>query len=306
MATSTIRWTSLFGALSLATGLAGLASTTGCAAETANGGGNVIASDEIVGADDTGDGYAAESVLGSVAVGSTLKATTGVNLRKGPSTSDAILHVVPSGATVTAVASAPKNGFYQVKHNGVTGWSYGLYYNLVSSPSSSPSPTPAPSGGSSARDQAVTRAKQGVGFSYWWGHGRWLASGATSSTAGTCSGSCPSCSHGGSYGADCSGYVGKIWQVPSSNTSLSTDSHPYSTGNFVSDTSQWSTVARGSVKKADAMVYNSGGAGHIFLYESGDGWGSMWAYEAKGCSYGIVHNLRTASSSYHAIRRSGW
>ncbi len=306
MATTTLRWTTLIGALSIVTGLGGLASTAGCAAETANGGGNVISSDELVGADDSGDGRAAESVLGNVAVGSTLKATTNVNLRNGASTSAGVLHVVPSGATVTVVASAPNNGFYQVKHNGVTGWSYGLYFNLVSSPSSSPSPTPAPTGGSTARDQAITRAKEGVGFSYWWGHGRWLASGPSSSSAGTCSGSCPSCSHGGSYGADCSGYVAKIWQVPSSNSSIDSDSHPYSTGNFVSDTSQWSTVARGSLKQGDALVYNSGGEGHIFLYDSGDGWGSMWAYEAKGCSYGIQHDLRTASSAYHGIRRAGW
>jgi hypothetical protein len=49
-------------------------------------------------------------------------------------------------------------------------------------------------------------------------------------------------------------------------------------------------------------VYNTNGAGHTFLYESGDGWGSMWAYECKGCSYGCVHNLRTATTTYHAIR----
>lgn len=302
MATTTNRWTTAL-SFALVTGLFAFATTTtGCAADTANQGGTTIGSEELVGADDSGDGYAAESVLGNVAVGATLKSTTGVNLRSGPSTSKSVLHVIPSGATVTVVTSAPSNGFYQVKHNGVTGWSYGLYFNLVSSTPT----TPPPSGGGSVRDAAITRAKAGVGFSYWWGHGRWLASGVTSSTAGSCSGSCPSCSHGGSYGADCSGYVGKIWQVPSSNTNLSTDSHAYSTGNFVSDTSQWSTVGRGSVKPADAMVYNSGGSGHIFLYESGDGWGSMWAYEAKGCSAGIVHNLRTATSSYHAIRRAGW
>jgi hypothetical protein len=98
--------------------------------------------------------------------------------------------------------------------------------------------------------------------------------------------------------------VGKIWRVPSSNSDVTVDQHPYSTANFVADTSLWRTVSRGSVSKGDALVYNSGGAGHIFLYESGDGWGSMWAYEAKGCSYGIVHNLRTASSAYKAIRKN--
>jgi hypothetical protein len=59
------------------------------------------------------------------------------------------------------------------------------------------------------------------------------------------------------------------------------------------------------VLRGDALVYRSGSGGHIFIYESGDGWGSMWTYEARGCSYGIVHNLRTAGSTYKAIRRSG-
>ena len=152
----------------------------------------------------------------------------------------------------------------------------------------------------------MLRAKSGVGFSYWWGHGAWDPSGVGSSTAGACYGSCPNCTHSGTHGADCSGYVGKLWQVPSSNSSLSTDSHPYSTASFVNDTSLWKTVSRGSLKKADALVYHSGGAGHVYLFESGDGWGSMWAYEAKGCSYGIVHDLRTASSAYHGIRRTGY
>ena len=64
-------------------------------------------------------------------------------------------------------------------------------------------------------------------------------------------------------------------------------------------------VSRGSVIIADALVYNTNGAGHIFLYESGDGWGSMWTYEARGCSTGIVHNIRTAPTTYKAISRAG-
>jgi hypothetical protein len=152
----------------------------------------------------------------------------------------------------------------------------------------------------------MARAQSAMGFSYWWGHGRFRPEGPTSSNAGTCSGSCPSCSHGGSYGGDCSGLAGKVWQVPSSNKDLTVDSHPYSTASFVNDTSQWHSVARGSLEKADAMVYNSGGAGHVFLYSSGDGWGSMYAYECKGCAYGCVYDLRTASSAYHGIRHAGW
>jgi len=259
-----------------------------------------VDSEELVGASE--DVAATEdSISGSVPVGSTLQSTTGVNLRTGPSTSYSVLHVVPNGAKVTVVSSTPQNGFYKIKHDGTTGWSYGAYYKLVSSGSTGGGTT-----SSTARDAAIARAKSAVGFSYWWGHGRFRTEGATSSTKGTCSGSCPSCSHSGSYGGDCSGLAAKVWQVPSSNTSLSTDSHPYSTVNFNKDSSQWSTVSRGSVKKGDAMVYNVNGAGHIFVYEKGDGWGSMYAYECKGCSAGCVYGSRTASSSYHAIRRAGW
>ncbi len=190
----------------------------------------------------------------------------------------------------------PENGWYNVAYNGVEGWSSGKYLERVIDPGTDPT----------ARDFAITRAKEGVGFSYWWGHGRWVPNGATSSNIGTCTGSCPNCTHTGSYGADCSGYVGKIWQVPTSNTDPTVDSHPYSTGHFNIANSQWVTVDRSAATRADALVYNVNGAGHIFIYESGDAWGSMWAYEARGCSYGIVHNLRTAGSSYKVIARVGY
>lgn len=262
-----------------------------------SGGELTVQSTQVSGADETTGTLSAE-LASAVPVGSTLKATANVNLRTGPSTGYAVLRVIPTGASVVTVGvTSPTNGFYKVKHNGQIGWSHGGYYKLVSTPST---------GTSTPRDEAITRAKSGVGFSYWWGHGRWLASGATSSNKGYCSGSCPSCSHSGSYGADCSGYIAKIWRIPSSNDTLSNDSHPYSTWNFVNETTAWHGVSRSNIKKADAMVYNSGGAGHMFLFESGSGWGSMWAYEAKGCSYGIVKNLRTATSAYKAIARNGW
>ncbi len=254
-----------------------------------------------------------DALTASVPVGSTLKATANLNLRSGASTSKSILYTMPKGSNMTVVDAAPVNGFYRVKHNGTTGYAYGEYLVLVSSPPPPPpvdddgedddDTTPAPS---TARQQAIARAKKAMGFSYWWGHGKFAESGATASNKGSCSGSCPNCSHSGSFGGDCSGLAAKVWQVPSSNTSLSTDSHPYSTADFNKDTSQWSTVSRSNMLEADAMVYRSGGAGHIFMYGSGDGWGSMYAYECKGCSAGCVEGLRTATSSYHGIRKNGW
>ncbi len=151
------------------------------------------------------------------------------------------------------------------------------------------------------RDEIVDLAKTGVDYSYWWGHDQWRRDGTQH---GSCSGSCPDCTHTGSYGADCSGYVGKVWQVPSP-IALTTYSHPYSTREFRYQSYHWDQVSRDDARKADALVYrnSSNTGGHVILYESGDPWGSSWVYEAKGCSYGIVHNLKSIGSSYVAIRR---
>lgn len=278
-----------------------LVACAGTAGETAADGELLTGAEEF--------GTLSSELSSGVALGSTLRTTSGLNLRTSPSMSAQVRLVIPAGATVTTVnVTQPSGGWYNVKYNGVTGWSYGAYLNLVSQPSTptTPSTPSTPSTGSNSRESAIARAKGAVGFSYWWGHGRWIPNGATSSSKGVCTGNCPNCSHSGSYGADCSGLAAKVWQVPSNNTDMTVDSHPYSTISFVGSNANWSTVSRSNVQKGDALVYNQNGAGHIFIYESGDGWGSMWAYEARGCSYGIVHNLRTATSAYKAIKRAGW
>jgi hypothetical protein len=171
-------------------------------------------------------------------------------------------------------------------------------------------PFPAPAAPAEmSRDEIICLSQSGVGFSYWWGHGGWCNNDCApdfSCAAGSCSGSCPSCTHTGSYGADCSGFVAKVWQVPSP-ISISSDSHPYSTQDFRCTTVYWSEIDKGVIEAADALVYREGGcpgsSGHVLIYESGDPWGSSWTYEARGCSIGIVHNNRTVSSDYIAIRR---
>ncbi len=279
-----------------------VAASFGCAPS----GGEAHDSEQLAGADE--DAASSDQGLsGSVPVGATLRATDGVNLRTGASTSSSVLRVVPDGATVTVQSSSPVNGFYQVKHNGTVGWSYGAYYDLQSTPDDGGDEgNDDDSSGGSARSNAIARAKKAMGFSYWWGHGRYKVESASNASRGSCSGSCPSCSHSGNYGGDCSGLVAKAWQVPSSNTSLSTDAHPYSTADFNQSTSQWSVISRDNLQPADAMVYRSGGAGHTFVYGSGDGWGSIYAYECKGCSAGCVEGYRTASSAYKTIRRNGY
>lgn len=100
-----------------------------------------VDSDAITGAPEEGVSAGEDALSGAQPVGSTLIATTDVNLRKSPSTSATILHVVPSGAEVTVVAADPQSGFYQVKHNGTVGWSYAVYYKAA------PPPPPPPASG---------------------------------------------------------------------------------------------------------------------------------------------------------------
>jgi hypothetical protein len=150
------------------------------------------------------------------------------------------------------------------------------------------------------RDDVLSIAKASVGYTYWWGHG---SLGGTQ--AGTCTGSCPNCTHVGAHGADCSGLVGKAWLLPEALPIVDRDVHPFSTYSFKNSMVHWSQVSRSDVQRGDAMVYNENGSGHIFVYEKDDPWGSMWSYEARGCAYGIVHNIRTASSLFGAIRRNG-
>lgn len=281
-----------------------LGALSGCAADGAGPGGSVLEA-----ADDTTSATAA--ITASYPVGSTFATTANLNLRSGAGTRYRVIVVMSSGARVLSVDSGPTSGFYHVRYGSTQGWCSGQYLRLVTA--ATPGGTDAGTGtppGSSAVDAVFTRAVAGVGFAYWWGHGAWLPEGPTASTQSACYGSCPSCSHGGTYGADCSGYVAKAWQVPSSNSTLSRDAHPYSSGDFLNSTGggQWSQVSRSSARHGDALVYNNGSAGHIFLVDSGDPWGWVSAYEAPGCASGggrIHHTTRTATSAYHAIRRAG-
>ncbi len=154
------------------------------------------------------------------------------------------------------------------------------------------------------RDEIVAIAKTVPGFSYWWGGSKWSpgasAKGLCTPKAG--SSGCPSCTHSGSWGADCSGFVGKAWQIAVPK-SLTVAYHPYATVHFAGQSTWWTSIKRSSAQKADAFNYNTNGAGHIFLYEKGDPWGSVWAWECAGCKPGCKYNLRSVSSSYTVKQR---
>lgn len=243
-------------------------------------------------------------------MGATMRVTaSSLNLRSGVGTSNPIVTTMSCGTRVT-VLGGPTSGWWNIRSGTFTGWASGAY--LVADTAFDPSvcgdtPVPTMDAGTSPTtppevSQIFSLARGAVGYSYYWGHGSWRTDG---SEHGSCSGSCPSCSHTGRYGADCSGFVAKVWQIPSPSP-VTTDLHPYSTYNFVNSTTRWSRVSRDAIRPGDALTYNTNGAGHIVLFESGsDPWGSVWTYEARGCATGIVHNLRTVGSTYITIRREG-
>ena len=247
------------------------------------------------------DGTNVGQVGQGLAANGKMRTTGNLNLRKGAGTSYAVLAVIPSGTVVTLLDPAPKSGFLNIEFNGTAGWASGSYLVAVAVASTGGDTSV---DGAASPDNAIARAKAAVGFSYYWGGGAWLAAGPSSSTAGSCTGSCPSCSHSGKYGADCSGLVAKAWQLGSKD--LATNSHPYSTVAFNGSSSSWSTVARAAMKKGDALVYNSSGHGHMVIYEKGDAWGTPTVIECRGCSYGCVYNARSFTSNYKSIRRSGF
>jgi hypothetical protein len=235
-----------------------------------------------------------------------------LNLRAAAGTSAAILAEMPCGAEVDVLGgpSTSPAGWWNVKYNTTSGWASGKY--LVPESSFDPSvcmssvdggtTMTSPDGGFGVPD-VFALAKLAVGYSYYWGHGSWRAD---HTNLGTCNGACPSCTHTGQYGADCSGFVAKVWQVPSASP-IETDAHPYSTYNFYNETTHWKPVPRSSIQPADAFVRRDATSGHIALYEMGsDPFGNVWLYEARGCATGVVHDLRTPDSTYITIRRDGF
>jgi len=230
----------------------------------------------------------------------------GLNNRSGPSTGYMVLRVLPNGARAKTIKRS--GNWYRLAVNGKYGWSYGKYLCKASASTAS-----SPSGGTSAgpatfglsRNGIINISKAYVHYSYWWGGAAFPApwNSPKSKPKGKCYSSTYS-GHSGSYGADCSGFVGKVWRIPSA-LPFASNRHPYSTWHFYNQRTHWSGISRGNARRADGMVYNGSQGGHIMIYESGNPWGQAWTYESRGCSYGVVHNLRRIGSYYRARRRNG-
>jgi hypothetical protein len=239
---------------------------------------------------------------------------TSLNLRAGVGTSAAVEGSMPCGTQVAVLdgpSAMPVAGWWNVRwdaaaNGAMTGWASGNYLVAESAFTASMCGGGTTGGGGGAGTPGdpgdmFGRAKLAVGYSYYWGHGSWRDDAAS---PGSCSGSCPSCTHSGQYGADCSGFVAKVWQVPSASP-IDLDAHPYSTANFYAEQTYWKQIPRSTIAAGDAVVRRSGSSGHIALFESGaDPFGAVWLYEARGCATGVVHDLRTVDSTYLTIRRN--
>ena len=256
---------------------------------------------------DDGDPDVGDLGLGSAALapgGMARVTATSLNLRNGIGTSAAIETMMPCGTSVAVLdgpSTTPVAGWWNVQDGATSGWASGTY--LVAEDAFLPSMCGGATGpdGGTGTDEIFALAKLAVGYSYYWGHGSWRDDAAQ---PGSCSGSCPSCTHSGQYGADCSGFVAKVWQVPSASP-ITLDAHPFSTANFYNDQVYWKQIPRSTIAPADALVRRDATSGHIALFESGaDPFGAVWLYEARGCATGVVHDLRTVDSSYIAIRRN--
>ena len=137
-----------------------------------------------------------------------------------------------------------------------------------------------------SREQIISRAATGVGSPYWWGRSCWR-------------------SWDRSWGgADCSGYVIRVWNVPKTvPTDYNCAYHPYGTWHMRYQSNHWTHINRSNTQRGDALVSNDGSSGHVVLYASGNAWGCPEVYEAQCAGCGIRHHTRCFDSSYVAIQR---
>lgn len=152
----------------------------------------------------------------------TLVATTALNLRARPTTSSAVLTVIPSGGSVS-VTGASQSGFLPVTYNGLAGFAYGDYLRGGSAPSAGNSgSTPGASG--SARTTTDLNLRSGAGTSFV--VLLVIPAGAAVQLAGTQQNGFAQVTYGGTQGWASSTYLtgGGSTSVPTTPTTPSTPS----------------------------------------------------------------------------------
>lgn len=105
--------------------------------------GDDVASDDVASDDAASDDATAASADVSAAAdatGQTATTTSSLNLRGGPGLSDAVLTVMPLGATVTITGGA-QNGFYPVTYDRTGGWASADYLAVGGDAGAAPTPS---------------------------------------------------------------------------------------------------------------------------------------------------------------------
>jgi hypothetical protein len=228
----------------------------------------------------------------------TVSRQDGAELRNGRSEVEALILTMPKNATIKVLEY--NDGWYKVGYDDHVGWASADQLSVLCVPKGDATGcAPEPQSQTElAIAQAVARAKSGLGFSYHWGGGCWKAGAAH----GSCSGNCPDCTHSGTWGADCSGYVAKIWQVPHASA-VDHCEHPFQAADFARENRYWNILSASTApKQGDAFASST----HTFFVKSYNSTtGKISAYEAKGCRWGIISSTRTRGS-YKLARHEGW
>src|SRR5215211_8881102 len=83
------------------------------------------------------------------------RTTSSLNLRAGPSTSDRVLLVMPSGASVTLTGET-SNGFLRMTYQGTRGWAHGSYLSTSGGGSNNGGSTPSNPGSGPSGNATTT------------------------------------------------------------------------------------------------------------------------------------------------------
>lgn len=232
----------------------------------------------------------ASAVSGSQVFGTLIEITSDTPLYNSPDYHSTVIRTLKDGQRARVVRTTSSNGYYLLNYNGKVGWASGAVMKVVLVPDS-------------AIEKGTARAMSAWGFSYHWGGEAWNPE---SQSPGSCTGNCPDCDHSGSWGADCSGLITKVWKVGGTSCDALTEScgaRPTAaafSGNDPSD--RWNNISRDSIHQGDILA----SSGHVVYYLSGDAWGTPTVLECKGCADGCLKDSRSFSSSYKTSRRSGW
>jgi hypothetical protein len=175
-----------------------------------------------------------------------------------------------------------------------------------------------------SRDEIISRATDGHGYGYWWGHGRWKTDGTKmgSCSPTTTGGGCPNCTYSGwddqgssvscpstagafntetnCYGADCSGFAAKSWDI-GSNSDVSHDEHPYRALHFESGAANCTKITRRELLPGDTLANST----HVVIFDHfSPGGKNVRVHEAKGCAYGIVFDTVTGNNMQACRRKN--